>query len=194
MSTLPSASALLLLIDLQQGFSSPCWSHWGGNRNNPEMEDNISTLLATWRGRGSPVWHVHHSSLEKRSPLHESHEGFACMPRLGPITVDGKEEPVYVKHVNSAFIGTTLEEDLRKNGITEVVLCGLTTHHCVSTSTRMAANLGFSCWVAGDGCAVFDRAAATGPTAVFPADVVHDVNLASLHGEFARVVKTTEIS
>ena len=56
----------------------------------------------------------------------------------------------------------------------------------------MGSNLGFACWVVGDACAVFDRATAPGCPweggVVLPAELVHAVNLASLHGEFARVL------
>lgn len=49
------------------------------------------------------------------------------------------------KSVNSAFIGTDLEEMIRRHFGKQggkVYLAGLTTDHCVSTTTRMAGNLG----------------------------------------------------
>jgi nicotinamidase-related amidase len=58
----------------------------------------------------------------------------------------GENEPVFQKHVNSAFIGTSLEDSLRKLGIQTVVIVLLTTPHCISTSARMAGNLGFDVW------------------------------------------------
>jgi isochorismate hydrolase len=57
---------------------------------------------------------------------------------------------VFRKHVNSAFIGTGLEAYLQTQGIRDLVLVGLTTDHCVSTSARMAANLGFAVTVVAD--------------------------------------------
>ena len=60
-------------------------------------------------------------------------------------------EPVIVKRVNSAFIGTDLESRLRAAlAIQTVVICGATTNHCVETSTRMACNLGFDVWLVRD--------------------------------------------
>jgi len=93
--------------------------------------------------------------------------------------------------VNSAFIGTSLERDLRRDGIDTLVIVGLTTNHCVSTTARMAGNLGFTTFVVSDATAAFDRAALDG--SMRPAEAVHSGALSDLHGEFATVVETTEI-
>jgi nicotinamidase-related amidase len=100
-------------------------------------------------------------------------------------------EPLYRKHVNSAFIGTSLERDLRHDGIDTLVLVGLTTNHCVSTSARMAGNLGFTTFVVSDATATFAQAALDGT--LRSADAVHSAALSDLHQEFATVVDTAEI-
>jgi hypothetical protein len=100
-------------------------------------------------------------------------------------------EPVYRKHVNSAFIGTFLERGLRKAGIDTLVIVGLTTNHCVSTSARMAGNLGFETFVVSDATAAFARAALNGT--VRPAEDVHLAALSDIPLEFATVAGTAEI-
>ena len=174
----------LILIDWQQGFDD---FDYYGKRNNPAAEGNAEKLLAHWRKTGQPVFHAKHDSTEPQSRLAVSHPGNAFKPALAP----QGDEPVYGKTVNSALIGTSLEVDLRAQGITKLVLCGITTDHCVNTTTRMAGNLGFDAIIAADACATFDRSLPDGR--VFPADLVHDVALASLNDEFAAVKTVDEI-
>jgi nicotinamidase-related amidase len=172
----------LLLIDVQQGFDEPSW----GPRNNRSAEANIARLLDGYRGRGSPVVHVRHDSTEPGSALRPDRPGNAIKPEAAP----RPGEPLFVKSVNSAFIGTGLEDYLRGQGITGLVVVGFITNHCVSTTVRMAANLGFATTVVSDACATFDFRDADGTT--IPADTMHRVGLAELRGEFAAVVTTDE--
>jgi nicotinamidase-related amidase len=178
-----SPGAALLIIDVQQGLAEPRY----GERNNPDAEKRMADLLAAWRANGDPVIHVQHMSLEPNSPLREGEPGNAFKTEVTPLP----DEPVFRKHVNSAFIGTDLESYLRGNGIDSLVMMGLTTDHCVSTTARMAGNLGFTVTLVEDACATFERRGADGTE--YSADVMHGAALASLHGEFATVRKAQDI-
>jgi nicotinamidase-related amidase len=173
----------LVLIDVQKGFDDPAW----GLRNNARAEENMAALLRAWREAKRPVIHVRHESKNPGSPLRPGQPGCEIKEIVRPLA----GEPVFAKSVNSAFIGTGLEDYLRRNGLTALVLAGLTTDHCVSTTARMAGNLGFEITIAGDATACFDRMGPDGTR--YPAQQVHAVSLASLHGEFATVETTAAL-
>lgn len=174
-------NAVLLLIDVQQGFDDPKW----GPRNNPQAEDNMKRLLDRWRETGRPVIHVQHLSTGPDSPLRPELPG--CALRFTPLP----GEQVIQKNVNSAFIGTDLEARLHEQGFDTLVMVGLTTNHCVSTTVRMAGNLGFTGFVVEDATAAYDHPGHDGT--IYPAATVHALALANLHNEFATVTTTDAI-
>lgn len=182
MQPLPTDAALIL-IDVQMGFDDRTW----GPRNNPEAERNIARLLGAWRASSRPVIHIHHDSLSPTGSFRPGTPGGEPKPEAAPLA----GEPVLRKVVNSAFIGTDLEARLRAAGIGTLVVVGLTTPHCVSTTTRMAGNLGFAAYVVCDATAAFDRPALDGRNR--PAEEVHLAALSDLEGEFAHVVDTEEV-
>lgn len=175
--------AALLVVDVQRGFDEPFW----GPRNNPDAEENIGRILQAWRNSGRPVFHVLHDSTSPTSPLRPGSEGNLVKAVAEP----QPREATYRKTVNSAFIGTSLEADLRSAGIDTLVVVGLTTNHCVSTSVRMAGNLGFETFLVTDATATFDRRAVDGRTR--PAAEVHEAALSDLQDEFATLVDTAAI-
>jgi nicotinamidase-related amidase len=182
MISLPPDSALIV-VDVQKGFDDPRW----GKRNNQNAEANIAKLLEVWRTTRRPIFHIQHSSRSKESPLSPASSGHAIKEIVAPRA----GEPVIQKSVNSAFIGTDLDKQLHDLKIGTVVIVGLTTDHCISTTVRMAGNLGFEAYVVSDATATFDRDASDGRH--FDAEEVHAVSLASLDGEFAKVVSTADL-
>src|SRR5690606_29688455 len=126
---------ILILVDIQKGFDMPGW----GERNNPQAEENCEKLLDHWRSKKWPIVHIKHDSKDANSTLFPGQSGNEFKEAVSP----QGDEQIIVKHVNSAFIGTSLEEYLRNRSIDAVVLVGLTTDHCISTTARMGANLGF---------------------------------------------------
>lgn len=179
-----SLAPTLIVIDVERAFDDPRW----GERNNPEAEAKIAEALSAWRAHGAPVIHVRHESTGD-----DGDDFFVPgtpAVEFKPEAVPFEGEPVITKHVNSAFIGTDLEERLRRDRVQTVAIVGLTTDHCCSTTARMSANLGFETWVLADAMATFEREAPDGES--IPAAEMHRTALASLNVEFAEVLDTSE--
>jgi nicotinamidase-related amidase len=180
----PSSLTALIVVDVQRAFDE--WEAAGKRRNNPEAVARIADLLSGFRDRGAPVFHIRHQGTRPNSSFLPEASGY-------PVKDEAREiegEPVIVKRVNSAFIGTDLESRLRAAGIKTLVICGATTNHCVETTTRMAGNLGFDARLVRDATWTFDRVGPDGDA--HSAEEIHAMTLANLNGEFARIVSAAE--
>ena len=193
----------LILIDIQNAFLNSTF--WGPSRSNPAFEANATHLLSTYRSlvsstRDSPplhkIIHVAHASLSSDfSILSRTSPGFKFQPFAEPLP----SEDVVEKNVNSAFIGTDLENILKRHFDGQpgkLYILGLTTDHCVSTTTRMAGNLGVCDAPNGEKGEVILVEDATAAwqkrEGSFDAELVHKVHAESLE-EFATVEKTENV-
>lgn len=183
MSSPPQQTALII-VDVQRAFDE--WEAAGKKRNNPQAVARIADLLVAFRARGAPIFHIRHEGTHPHSSFLPDGSGYAVKDEAR----ERAGEPVIVKRVNSAFIGTDLEQRLRAAGITTLVICGATTNHCVETTTRMAGNLGFDAHLVRDATWTFDRIGPDGEAHV--AEDIHAMTLANLNGEFARIVTADE--
>ena len=179
-----NSTVALLVIDVQVAFQQQ--DKAGAQRCNPDAETRIAQLITGFRANNLPVIHVHHHSLEPNSLFRAELPGSAVQSFAAPIN----NESVYIKNVNSAFIGTSLEQDLHTAGIDTLIMCGATANHCVETSTRMAGNLGFRTFYISDAVWAYE---ATGPDGVtHTAEEVLSMSVCNLNGEFAAVINTEQ--
>jgi nicotinamidase-related amidase len=174
----------LIVVDVQRAFDDA--SVWG-RRNNPDCEANVGRLLDAWRAAGDPIVFVRHDSDEDDSSLAPGRPGNEFKD-----VVTGEPDLLVTKQVNSAFYGSPdLHEWLRSSGIEDIVICGITTNHCCETTARMAGNLGYGVRFVIDATHTFDMAGPDGETV--SADDLTRATAASLHGEFADVVRTSDV-
>ncbi|TCR61451.1 cysteine hydrolase family protein [Bosea sp. BK604] len=181
---IPEQTALIV-IDVQKAFEEIAAN--GVQRNNPQAEVRIADLLAAFRAAGVAIIHIRHASLEPASRFRAGAPGY----QVSDVARERPGEPVVVKHVNSSFIGTDLEQRLRDAGLSTLVIVGATTNHCVETTTRMAGNLGFDARLVRDATWTFAR---TGPDGEHHrAEAIHAMTLSNLSDEFAEIVTAEQI-
>jgi nicotinamidase-related amidase len=166
----------LVVVDVQEAFDD---SKYWGRRNNPGCEANVASLIAAWRAAGRPIVYVRHEF--------ESHDwAFKAI-------VSGEPDLLVSKQVNSAFYGSPdLDTWLREHNLGAIALCGITTDHCVETTARMGANLGYEVLFVLDATHTFDRSGPDGT--VMTADELARATATQLHEEFATIVSTSELA
>jgi len=177
----------LLLIDVQVGVND--FKHWGGEngrRNNPDAESRMLALLKDFRTAGRTVAFTRHNSREAASPLKFALPGGAQLDGFDTVASD----IVVEKDVNSAFIGTSMEIELRRAGITRLVVVGFFTNFCVETSVRMAGNMGFDTYLVEDACATTNRVGPDGTD--YDPEIVHQMAVATMHGEFCTAISAQD--
>ncbi len=181
------ADTALLVIDAQVGVDD--LAHWGGptgRRNNPDAEKHLQQLLEQWRAAGGPVAFTLHDSWEAASPLKLSLPSGAPKPGLEPLP----GEITVIKHVDGGFFGTDLEIQLRRRGVQRLVVAGFFTNFCVETTVRTAGNIGFDTYLCHDACSTSNRIGLDGVD--HDPEVVHDLSIATLHGEFCTALSTED--
>ena len=175
----------LLLVDIQKAFLEKDYP--GLIRNNENAEFICGKILKKWRTLDLPIIHVRHSSTNPESKLYKSRPGFEFNDYVTPL----ETEMVLTKEVNSAFIGTNLENILIKSHIDTLVIVGMTTNHCISTTVRMSGNLAFDTYLISDSTACYNTKGLNGE--IIDCNTIYNSALASLQEEFATVIDSKEL-
>ena len=174
----------LVLIDLQNDYFP------GGAMELVGAEAAVAraaALLAAFRERSLPVFHVRHLATRPGATFFlPDTAGAGIHAAVAPAA----GERVVTKHHPNSFRETTLLEELRAAGATSLVFAGMMTHMCVDTTVRAAADLGFACSLAQDGCAAREPRFAGTPVDAASVQLAY---LAGLNGSFAAVKPAEEL-
>jgi nicotinamidase-related amidase len=175
--------AVLLPIDMQQAFDEPRWPR----RWNGDVDANGKALIEAWRAAARPIIHIRHDSVTPGSSLAPGGAGNAFRPGFGPRA----GEALVSKSVNSAFIGTDLDLRLKRLGARHVIVFGISTDMCVSTTVRTGANMGWDMILVPDACDCFDLPDGNG--GIISAEEVHRAHVATLAFEFCRTMNSRDL-
>ncbi|MFD2204952.1 cysteine hydrolase family protein [Kiloniella antarctica] len=176
----------LLIIDVQKAIDEAFWSKYGP-RNNPDAEQVMAEILKSWREADRPVFHVRHDSVNAGSTYAPGTPTHGFKAEVAPLA----GEVVIGKTANSAFVGTGLEDQLKGQGISKLVVAGVITNNSVEATVRHGGNLGFDILLIEDACFTFAFPDYAGTLRT--AQDVHNMSLANMDGEYCRVVKSTDL-
>ena len=176
-----SHNTAVLIIDVQVDFCD-----FGGYLDQKGFDISltrtvikpIQTVLAAARAKGFPIFHTregHRSDLAdltdvkhwrscragaeigSQGPLGRvlvrGEQGWEIVPELTPLP----GEPVIDKPGNGAFYATDLDLLLKRIGVKNLVICGLTTAVCVHSTLREASDRGYDILLLEDCCGESDH-------------------------------------
>jgi nicotinamidase-related amidase len=177
--SLPKLSdACLVLIDLQNEYLA-------GPVALPDADAaiaNAARLLARARRSGAAIFHVAHKG-RPGGLFDRTAERGAIVAPLAPLG----GEPLVEKELPNAFAGTALQARIAATGRKNIILAGLMTHMCISSTARAALDLGFRVTIDATSCATRDLPDGRGGSVA--AATVHDVALVELSDRFAIIAR-----
>lgn len=173
----PLAESALIMIDCQNTYTRGVMELEGVQ----EALDQAEELLSAARDAGTPILHIMHDA-GAGSPYDLSDDIGQIVSQVAPRS----GEPVIVKQVPSAFVGTDLHERLTTASTKNLVLAGFMTHMCVNSTARSAFSLGYAPSVVAGATATRELPGADGRAV--SAAAVQAASLAALDDLFSVVV------
>lgn len=139
----------LLIIDIQNDYFNGGAMELVGSK---EASHQAALLIETFRQQEKQLIFLQHIASEQASFFRPNSKGVLIHSSVKPL----KTEWVIQKSYPNSFRDTELLSLLQKEGIQELIICGMMTHMCVDTTVRAAYDLGFSCILIGEACATKD--------------------------------------
>lgn len=153
----------LIVIDLQNDFCKPAYSHRDVAHFQPVLE-RIGDFVESYRESGrTPLFirtiHDEYTTSQRREEIregkYEDRNPTVCYPgtegvELVPEVRDEEPEIVVTKHEYSGFHDTTLNTYLANNDISDILVVGVNTNVCVAATVFDAYHRGYSVTVLSD--------------------------------------------
>ncbi len=134
-------NAALIVVDLQKGIVGMPLAHPGA-----EIVARSAELARAFRERGLPVVLVNVNGLAPGRTDAPKFDVSAMPPDFAELAPELDQQPgdiLITKQRVGAFLGTTLDEDLKKRGVTQVFVTGIATSAGVESTARSAYDLGY---------------------------------------------------
>ena len=188
--------AALVVIDVQNDFCDPAGALGSVGVDMSAVQGMVPRLLSLIEAArattmpvifvktnhdkttDSAVWLGHHDASHAFDP-----PGAVCRPDSWGsefYRVDPEGDPVIVKSRYSAFVGTTLDIQLRTLGVESLLFTGVTTETCVESSVREGLFHEYHVSLIEDCCASYERA-------------THDASVKVIGQHFGTVIGSAEL-
>ena len=177
----PLSKSALVLIDCQNTYREGIMQLEGVE---PALKE-CAKLLKRARDAGAPVIHIQHDA-GPGSP----YDVAAPIGTIADVVAPAAGEKVITKAFPSSFEQTDLDAELKRLGVSDLVIAGFMTHVCVNSTARAAFNHGYRTTVVGNATAT--RALPNPLGGTLPAEAVHNGALAALADIFAIVVPSED--
>jgi nicotinamidase-related amidase len=137
----------LLIIDVQNGmFLEECPVY-----NGVKLLHHLNQLLSKARSKGIPIYYIQHGAPAGK-PLEYGTRGWEFHPEIAP----HEKDLIIQKTTPDAFYKTTLDDELKKQGIENLIITGIQTEACVDTTCRRAFSMDYKVTLVSDTHSTWD--------------------------------------
>lgn len=141
----------LLIIDIQNDYFPGGTMELSGSN---EAAENAGKVLSFFRNNDLPVIHIQHIGAQEGATFFlPATKGAEIHKSVKPL----ETEKVIIKNFPNSFRETELLDYLKGNSISNLVICGMMTDVCVSSTTRAAMDFGFHNTIIADAVTTRDR-------------------------------------
>ncbi|HEG1825461.1 TPA: isochorismatase family protein [Enterobacter cloacae] len=187
-SSLSASQTALIVVDIQNEYYAG--KDFRGQMVIPDGDKvlkNSQKLVSYAHQKRMPVYFVRHVA-PKDSPLFAEGSVYAKFHQdLQPSARDA----IITKATPSSFVGTDLDAQLKKKGIKKVIVIGLMTHMCISSTARDAVPLGYNVIIPEDATATRDLD--DGQGGVVDHKALQRAALAGVADVFAEIMTTKDV-
>jgi nicotinamidase-related amidase len=137
----------LLIIDVQNGMFQEGNVVYKGERLLQTLKD----LIEKARSSETSIFFIQHNAPAGK-PLEHGTRGWEIHPEITP----NPQDIIIQKTTPDSFYKTSLDDELKKQGIEHLVIAGIQTEACVDTTCRRAFSLDYKVTLASDAHSTWD--------------------------------------